>query len=316
MTAPNELAQAIQDFTHYLVIDRNRSNNTVESYQRDLQKFHDFLGTQGVDRLAQLDEASIRLFLQQLRQSGYASSSTSRMQSSLKQFFLFLKREKRLEHNPMQLIHRPKQGGRLPKVLTKTQIEQLMQAPDLNELRGVRDRAIFELMYATGLRVSELIQLELADLHLDLGFIQTVGKGNKERLVPMFDEAIEWLERYLGQVRPRFAAKKTAAPGQFVFLTERGKPFTRQGIWKNLSKYVQQAGITQKVSPHMLRHSFATHLLENGADLRMVQELLGHADVATTQIYTHITTQRMQQVYRQHHPRAVDNQPPNHHKRK
>ena len=289
-------------FERYLLIDRNRSRNTIESYGRDLRRFTQFLSEQAVASLEQIDEQVVRLFLVMLRQQNYAVSSTNRMLSALKQFFLYLKKEKLMSHNPMQLTDRPKKAQRLPKVLSTQEVEAIIQAPDLATSHGIRDRAILEVMYATGLRVSEVIALDLAELHLDLGFIQTIGKGNKERLLPIVDEAIEWLWRYLEEVRPLFARQDGSSSA--VFLTERGKPFTRQGIWKNLNKYVQLAGVSQTVSPHMLRHSFATHLLENGADIRMVQELLGHSDISTTQIYTHVTTQRLQKVIQKHHPRA------------
>ena len=292
-----KFSQSVQDFERYLLLDMNRSANTIQSYGRDLAKFQAYLTEQGIEDVEAIDELTVRAFLAQLSQASYAASSTSRMLSSLKQFFLFLRKEGILETNPMSLVHRPK-------VLTAKEIEALLQAPDTSSPHGLRDRAIFELMYATGLRVTELVQLKLEDLHLELGFIQTLGKGDKERLVPLIDEAIEWLEAYLEQVRPSFLRLAGSASPREVFLTERGKAFTRQGIWKNLNKYVALAGIKQTVSPHMLRHSFATHLLENGADLRMVQELLGHADISTTQIYTHISTQRLQEVYRKYFPRA------------
>ena len=274
-----KFSQAVQDFERYLLLDMNRSANTIQSYRRDLAKFQAYLTEQEIDKVEAIDEVTVRAFLAKLSQASYAASSTSRMLSSLKQFFLFLRKEGILEINPMSLVHRPKQGRHLPKVLTAKEIEALLQAPDTSSPHGLRDRAIFELMYATGLRVTELVQLKLEDLHLELGFIQTLGKGDKERLVPLIDEAIEWLEAYLEQVRPSFLRLAGSASPREVFLTERGKAFTRQGIWKNLNKYVALAGIKQTVSPHMLRHSFATHLLENGADLRMVQELLGHVDI-------------------------------------
>ena len=274
-----KFSQAVQDFERYLLLDMNRSANTIQSYQRDLAKFQAYLTEQEIDKVEAIDEVTVRAFLAKLSQASYAASSTSRMLSSLKQFFLFLRKEGILEINPMSLVHRPKQGRHLPKVLTAKEIEALLQAPDTSSPHGLRDRAIFELMYATGLRVTELVQLKLEDLHLELGFIQTLGKGDKERLVPLIDEAIEWLEAYLEQVRPSFLRLAGSASPREVFLTERGKAFTRQGIWKNLNKYVALAGIKQTVSPHMLRHSFATHLLANGAELHMVHELLGHEDI-------------------------------------
>ncbi|WP_206424086.1 site-specific tyrosine recombinase XerD [Vaginisenegalia massiliensis] len=295
---------SIDDFKRYLRIDLNRSSNTIESYGRDLQKFANFLEDEQIQEVSQIDQFTIQLFLTQLKQEGYAASSTSRMLSGLKQFFRFLLQEKLIAQNPLELIDRPKKQHHLPKVLTVEQVNDLLNAPDIQESWGLRDRALLELMYATGLRVSELVRLQLKELHLELGFIQTRGKGNKERLIPLGQEAAYWLDQYLHLIRPSFVIKNFKGDTGFVFLTERGNGFTRQGIWKNLNKYVRLAGIPFDVSPHMLRHSFATHLLENGADLRLVQELLGHADISTTQIYTHISRQRLQEVYRQHFPRA------------
>ncbi|MGO4927601.1 site-specific tyrosine recombinase XerD [Fundicoccus sp. Sow4_D5] len=295
--------ELIEEFKRYLLIDQGKSENTIKSYQLDLNKFILFLEEQDLTEIIEVDQQTIQLFLAHLRQAGYANSTTSRMISSLKQFFIYLMKESMIKQNPLTLIQGPKKAQRLPKVLTMKEVEALIQAPDTSTLWGLRDRTILEVMYATGLRVTELTQLSLDELHLDLGFIQTVGKGDKERLVPLGEEAEYWLQRYLDLVRPSFALKGTTATHS-VFLTERGKQFTRQGIWKNLKKYVALANVDQDVSPHMLRHSFATHLLENGADLRMVQELLGHSDISTTQIYTHISKQRLQKVYRQYFPRA------------
>lgn len=298
------LDEIVEDFERYLLIDQGKASNTVASYRLDIRKFLDFIHEKQVTNLQNIDYHFIQSYLAYLKAESYASSSTSRMLSTLRQFFLFLLKEGLIEQNPMQMIQGPKQEKNLPHILTMAQVEQILTAPDLTSLIGIRDRAILEVMYATGLRVSELTQLKIADLHLDLGFIQTIGKGNKERIIPLGDEAVYWIKEYLQDVRPIFAAKKTAIQTSVLFLTERGKFFTRQGIWKNLKKYVQVAGLNQSISPHMLRHSFATHLLENGADLRMVQELLGHSDISTTQIYTHISKHRLQEVYRQNFPRA------------
>lgn len=291
------------DFKNYLIIDQGKAENTVTSYLRDLNKFQQYLQQQAITSLNDIDQSTIQLYLAKLKADNYAASSTSRMISVLKQFFLFLLKEGVISKNPMYMIQSPKKAQHLPKALSMKQVEAIIEAPDIKTAWGLRDRAIFELMYASGLRVSELTHLSLDELHLDLGFIQTLGKGNKERIVPIGDEAAYWIEKYLEEVRPSFS-KKSSKTTNALFLTERGAMFTRQGIWKNLNKYVQQAGITQSVSPHMLRHSFATHLLENGADLRMVQELLGHSNISTTQIYTHISKQRLQEVYRKAFPRA------------
>lgn len=294
----------LDDFTHYLKIDQDKSDNTIQAYLRDLTIFFDYCDKSSIDQWEQVDYAFVQSYLNDLHQKNYATSSTSRMLSSLRQFFHYLLKEQIITLNPMQKVLGPKKEKHLPTSLSLDQVEKILQAPDTSEYIGLRDRAILELMYATGLRVSELTHLSLRDLHLELGFIQTIGKGNKERLLPIGEEAAYWLNQYLQDVRPLFLAKKTSRHTQHVFLNQRGNPFTRQGIWKNLNKYVQIAGITMDVSPHMLRHSFATHLLENGADLRMVQELLGHSNISTTQIYTHISKHRLQEVYRDHFPRA------------
>ncbi|WP_180363655.1 site-specific tyrosine recombinase XerD [Facklamia miroungae] len=301
---PYDLQDYVADFKRYLQIDQVKSKNTIQAYIRDLAKFMTYYQAHPTKTLDQIDYGYMQGFLQDLNQKSYATSSTSRLLSALKQFFHYLLKEGHIEQNPLQLVQGPKQVKSLPKVLSMDQVEAIIQAPDITNLTGLRDRAILEVFYACGLRVSELTHLQMADLHLELGFIQTIGKGQKERIIPLGDEAIYWIDQYLQDARPIFASKKTAQAGQFLFLTERGRPFTRQGIWKNLNKYVQQAGVKQRVSPHMLRHSFATHLLENGADLRMVQELLGHSDISTTQIYTHISHHRLQEVYRKNFPRA------------
>lgn len=297
------MIELIDDFLRYLQIDQGRSGNTVQNYRLDLIKFNDFLEQEGIDTIEKVNQQHIRLFLAFLRENKFAISSTNRMLSSLRQFFNHLLREQLIEQSPMTLIDSPKKEKHLPESLTMKQVETLLEVVDISTDHGLRDRAIFELMYATGLRVSELTTLELDELHLTLGFIQTIGKGNKERIIPIGEEATYWLEQYLDNVRGYYASKGRTVT-QAVFLTQRGKAFTRQGIWKNLKKYMQLANISINVTPHMLRHSFATHLLENGADLRMVQELLGHANISTTQIYTHVSKYRLQEVYRKSHPRA------------
>jgi len=202
----------------------------------------------------------------------------------------------------MLKIDTPKRAQHLPQVLSAHEVERLLAVPRLDTPLGLRDRALLEVMYATGLRVSETINLKMADLHLDLGLIQTIGKGDKERIIPIGDVAIDFVERYLKTARPKLATPKRRNP--YIFLNNHGGQLTRQGVWKNLKALVKAAGIEKNVTPHTLRHSFATHILENGADLRVVQELLGHADISTTQIYTHITKKRLAEVYNKYHPRA------------
>ena len=296
--------ELIDDYERYLLIDQGKSQNTIQSYMRDLKKFVTFINKQEIVEINNINKDTIQLYVISLNKAGFAASTTNRMISTLKNFFHYLIREQKMDHNPMDLIQGAKNRKHLPKTLSSKEIDRLLEAPDTETNNGIRDRAILEVMYATGLRVSELTHLKMNELHLELGFIQTVGKGDKERIIPIGEEALFWIKKYLEEVYPIYAKKSTDST--ILFLTQRGKHFTRQGIWKNLKKYVNLAGIDHEVSPHILRHSFATHLLENGADLRMVQELLGHSDISTTQIYTHVSKQRLQEIYRNSFPRAID----------
>ena len=243
----------------------------------------------------------ILAWLNQLRQEGKSNSSVIHMVTSLRKFFGYLTQEKIVAHNPMSDVRPPKKAEHLPAVLTLEEIDKLLQVAGEDTPLGIRNRTLLEVMYATGLRVSELVNLKMSDLHLELGLIQTIGKGDKERIIPIGEVAIDWLQRYFKTSRIALL-KEHESP--YVFLNDRGHQITRQGIWKIIKKLVLNAGITKDVSPHTLRHSFATHILENGADLRIVQELLGHADISTTQIYTHISKKRLSEVYDEYHPRA------------
>lgn len=296
------MKEQIIDYLHYLTIERGLSQNTRKSYERDLEQYLTFLTEQHIKDWQAVDRVLILSFLQQLQQSGKSSATIIRMVSSLRRFHQFLRQERFTDHDPMQHIDSPKKQQKLPDTLSLSEVERLIETPDTKEVLGIRDRAILEVMYATGLRVSELIGLQLKDLHLSMGLLQTTGKGDKERIVPLGDLAIQWIETYLEEARP-FLTRKHPEESH-LFVNNHGKQLSRQGIWKNLKALVRKAGITKNVTPHTLRHSFATHLLENGADLRTVQELLGHADISTTQIYTHITKKRMMEVYKQHFPRA------------
>ncbi|MCO5478118.1 tyrosine recombinase XerD [Enterococcus sp. AZ091] len=296
------MKEQIIDYLHYLTIERGLSQNTRKSYERDLEQYLTFLTKQHIKDWQAVDRVLILSFLQQLQQSGKSSATIIRMVSSLRRFHQFLRQERFTDHDPMQHIDSPKKQQKLPDTLSLSEVERLIETPDTKEVLGIRDRAILEVMYATGLRVSELIGLQLKDLHLSMGLLQTTGKGDKERIVPLGDLAIQWIETYLEEARP-FLTRKHPEESH-LFVNNHGKQLSRQGIWKNLKALVRKAGITKNVTPHTLRHSFATHLLENGADLRTVQELLGHADISTTQIYTHITKKRMTEVYKQHFPRA------------
>lgn len=295
--------EALAEYIIYLKIERGLSANTVTSYKRDIEKYLTFLTEKKITQLDEVSRFEILDFLQTLRQSGAADNSIIRMVSSLRKFHQYLKRESIVSDDPMQLIDTPKKASTLPKAISPQAVEQLLEAPDTTTPLGVRDRTILELMYATGLRISELVNLKLSDMHLTMGFIQTMGKGEKERIIPLGEIASQWLDHYLDGARV-YLQDQSAETSEYVFLNSRGKGLSRQGIWKKVKQLALEAGIDQNVTPHTLRHSFATHLLENGADLRMVQELLGHADISTTQIYTHITKTRLKQVYSDYHPRA------------
>lgn len=288
----------IREYLQFLRVEKGLSNNTQQNYARDLKQFHHYL-TQHQLAFDSLTRDDVIAFLADYQKT-HAASSMNRMVSSLRQFYLFLRQEKYIQENPMQNIDTPKKEQHLPDTLSVEEVEKIIETPDLSTPLGLRDRAILETMYATGLRVSELIHLRQDELHLPMGLIQTIGKGNKERIIPIGDTAAYWIERYFRDARPKIVRGKTVAE---VFVNAHGRPLTRQGIWKNLKAIVEDAGIKKNVTPHTLRHSFATHLLENGADLRMVQEMLGHASISTTQIYTHVTKQRMANIYDQYFPR-------------
>ncbi|MDN2452291.1 site-specific tyrosine recombinase XerD [Lactobacillus sp. UCMA15818] len=289
------------DYIHYLKVERGLSENTVNSYQNDLMQFIAFLKTRQVDNFKIITRQLIVDFLELESNQQKATSSIVRSVTSLRKFFQYMVEEGIIQSDPMELIDAPKKSEHLPEVLSTAEVEKLLNSPDTSKPLGLRNRAILELMYATGLRVSEVINIQLADLHLSLGLIQTIGKGQKERIVPIGDQAISWVERYLNDIRPQLLKKQRS---NFLFLNHHGRKLTRQGIWKNLKADVLRAGIEKNVTPHTLRHSFATHILENGADLRIVQELLGHSDIATTQIYTHLSKRRLAEIYGKYHPRA------------
>lgn len=277
------------------------STNTVASYHNDLKKFCQYLKLNKIVSFDKVTKQVVLDFLEAQTNKKIANASILRLITSLRKFFQYLIEEKIIDSNPLLLIDTPKKKTRLPEVLSLQEVDKLLQVPDTSKALGLRDRAMLEVMYATGLRVSEIANLRLADLHLELGIIQTIGKGQKERLVPIGDVAITWVGNYLKLSRPKLLKQKR---NNYLFLNFHGSKLTRQGIWKNLKAQVRQAGIEKNVTPHTLRHSFATHILENGADLRIVQELLGHADISTTQLYTHLSKKRLSAIYNNTHPRA------------
>ena len=305
--AAQRVAQAIIDrFLDVLWSERGLSKNTLEAYERDLRLFSNWLlsknNTSLNTSLELASQSDVQAYLAWRFEKKNKASSTARLLSSLKRFYRYLLREGTIESSPVELIDAPKLGRSLPDTLTEDEVLALLDAPDLSLPEGLRDRAMLELLYATGLRVSELIGLELSGCSLQNGVIRVLGKGSKERLVPMGDEAVDWLNRYLLDARPdQMQGKGTCDQ---VFVTKRGGGMTRQAFWYVIKKHAAQAGIRRKISPHTLRHAFATHLLNHGADLRVVQLLLGHADLSTTQIYTHVANARLQELHKKHHPRG------------
>ncbi|MBC2078101.1 site-specific tyrosine recombinase XerD [Listeria booriae] len=293
----------ILDFLHFLQVEKGLATNTLTAYERDLRYFARYLEEeQGGMAIRDVERIHIVGFMAFARSERKSPRTVARYIASLRSFFHFLLHEKLADRDPMIQIETPKQAQGLPKILNLNDVEKLLETPDGAKPLGMRDKAMLEVLYATGLRVTELVNLQMDDLHLQMGFIQTIGKGDKERIIPLGKTATTVLERYLEFGRPRL--RRASERNDFVFLNHHGRGMTRQGFWKNLKQIAAKAGINKPITPHTLRHSFATHLLENGADLRSVQELLGHADISTTQIYTHVTKARLKDVYKQYHPRA------------
>lgn len=293
----------LQDFIHFMVVEKGLADNTVKSYERDLESYLHYI--QSVLRLKQYNDITrmhIIQFLGQLKGEGKSTRTLARHIASIRSFHQFLLRERIAERDPTIHIESPQQEKVLPKVLSITEVQTMLEAPDLTTVFGMRDRAMLELLYGTGLRVTELLNLDLDDVHLTIGFVRCVGKGNKERIIPIGSAAIEAVEAYLRNARPKLRKKKYKTNA--LFLNHHGKRMSRQGFWKNVKKIAAEANIKKELTPHTFRHSFATHLLENGADLRAVQEMLGHADISTTQIYTHVSKKRLKDMYAKYHPRA------------
>ncbi|HEY8344494.1 MAG TPA: site-specific tyrosine recombinase XerD [Bacillota bacterium] len=295
----------LQDFINYLSVERGLAPNTLESYGRDLNQYLTYLkekkGLKSAAELSSTTQATVAGYLLSLQAKGRATSTISRSLAAIKSFYHFLAREMLIPRDPTANLEAPKQEKRLPKVLSVEDVLKLLEQPDLKTPAGIRDRAMLEVLYATGLRVSELVSLRLTDLNLEEGYIRCLGKGSKERIIPLGSVAVKYLQFYLNHAR-KFLA--TTPDEEILFLNHHGHGLTRQGFWKIIKKYAEKLGIADQITPHTLRHSFATHLLENGADLRAVQEMLGHVDISTTQIYTHLTRGRLKEVYDKAHPRA------------
>ena len=293
--------QLLDQFIHHMRVERGLSTNTIVAYSHDLIRFFDFLKRKGVlpVHVSQEDLTSF-IVEQNLKIS---PRSMARCLVSIRMFYRFLVSEGNIESNPARLLGIPKMYQHLPDVLSRDEMESLLMQPDITTPLGKRDKAIVEMLYATGLRVSELIGLSMHSINLEVGSIRTIGKGSKERVVPMGSKAMDSLKDYLLESRPVLLKKRYSRGGSYLFLNSRGGPMTRQGLWKIIKKYALMAGITKSVTPHTVRHSFATHLLEGGADLRSVQIMLGHADISTTQIYTHVARERLKEIHEKYHPR-------------
>jgi len=294
-------ADLLDEFCDAIWLEDGLSRNTLESYRRDLQKFADWQQQRGVSILA-VTQADIQGFLAHLfTQQKAKASSTSRAISSLKRLFRYLLRQNRISTDPTLQIATPKLPRSLPKSLTEADVESLLNAPAVDTPLGMRDRTMLEVLYATGLRVSELVNLTVAQVSLDMGVVRVMGKGSKERLVPLGEEALDWLQKYLKEMRPLLLDGKLS---DSMFVTQRGAAMTRQMFWYLIKRHAKNGGLDKPLSPHTLRHAFATHLLNHGADLRVVQMLLGHSDISTTQIYTHVARERLKALHAKHHPRG------------
>jgi integrase/recombinase XerD len=289
-------------FIQYLSVEKGLAQNTLESYERDLTQYIAFIEKSGITGFKDTKKSNIQSYLLQLKKLGRASSTVTRNMVSIRSFYQFMVRERLLDLDPSLNMETPRLDKRLPKVLSIQEVEALLEAPETTTPHGMRDKAMLELLYATGMRVSELISLNAGHVNLGMGFVRCIGKGSKERIIPIGRIAAKWLHEYIQRMRPQLLKELKADDA--LFINHLGTRLTRQGFWKIIKKHGREAKIVKEITPHTLRHSFATHLLDNGADLRAVQEMLGHADISTTQIYTHVSKTRMKEVYNRTHPRA------------
>jgi integrase/recombinase XerD len=298
----NELNQFVQEYLAYLKLEKNLSEQSVASYYSDLKKFLIFIEEEKYSDLNTITAKLISKYFEIMRDLGLSSSTSARYLSSVKGFFKYLNSQDYIEKDPAEILSARITERKLPTVLSFAEIDKLLQTPNVEEKLGLRDKAILELFYSCGLRVSELINLKISDLYFNDEVIRVLGKGSKQRIVPIGSSAVYWVTEYLQKVR--FSLEKKMKSENIIFLNVRGTKLSRMGIWKIVNKYAQEAEISREFHPHTFRHSFATHLLEGGADLRAVQEMLGHADISTTQIYTHIDRDFIKQMHRDFHPRG------------
>ena len=298
-----EIPSAISSFLTHVRVEKGLSANTVSAYRRDLQKFEAFAQKHKL-ALERIGPDDLVDFLAGLYRQKLESRTVARHLVTLRNFFRFAQMQEFISSDPSMNLESPKIRRSLPGYLKLEEVERLLTQPDSSTSLGLRDRAMLEVLYSTGLRVSELIGLQVADVDIKVGCVRCIGKGDKERIVPVGRRALQMVGKYLRDARPKLLGKARSGGGTTLFVNRRGGPLSRVGVWKILSAYGRRAGLRVPLTPHMLRHSFATHLLERGADLRSVQLMLGHADIATTQIYTHVVEERLKQIYKAHHPRA------------
>jgi integrase/recombinase XerD len=291
----------IDQYINYLILEKGLSDNTIESYSRDIVRYVEYLKQKRVKQISDADTPLILTYLISLRDGGLKAKSTARHLVTLRGFYRYLVQEKIIKHDPARLVDLPKSGLKLPDVLSVSEIKLLLSTPDTQTPLGLRNAAMIELLYAAGLRVSELVNLKLLDINTEAGFVRVIGKGSKERIVPIGNYAKNIIDRYVKTARSLLLK---GGVSHYLFVARAGKPMTRQGFWKLLKQYALQAGIAKKITPHSFRHSFASHLLEGGADLRAVQIMLGHTDISTTQIYTHVAREHLKQMHEKYHPRG------------
>jgi integrase/recombinase XerD len=294
------MKELIDTFLNYLSVERGLSRNTIQSYRRDLTAYIDFVSSRQVDTLSKIAKKDITNFMMNQKERGIAANSIARRLAAIRMFHRFLSRERISKSDPSSLVDSPKLWKKIPDTLSLNEVEALLAGPDIRDRQGVRDKAILETLYATGMRVSEAVNLKKDNVNGEIGFLRCVGKGNKERIIPLGKKAIAAIARYLESSRPRLLK---GGPSEFLFLSRLGKKLSRQSMWKLIKRYAKAARIKKSIKPHTLRHSFATHLLERGADLRSVQEMLGHSNISTTQIYTHINKERLKAIHKAFHPR-------------
>ncbi|MDD4980391.1 MAG: site-specific tyrosine recombinase XerD [Candidatus Omnitrophica bacterium] len=294
------MQELVEAFLNYLSVERGLSRNTIISYREDINAYADFLKASRIDSLSSGARSDVTDFMLAQKDKGLAANSVARRLAAIKAFYKFLVRERFLKVDPSGLIESPKLWKKIPDTLSVNEVDVLLSQPNIRDKQGIRDRAVLEALYATGMRVSEAVNLKVDNVNLSVGFLRCLGKGSKERIIPLGKKAISSIKRYLEVSRPQQLKNKES---DFLFLNRFGRKISRQSLWKIIKRYARQARIKKSIKPHILRHSFATHLLERGADLRSVQEMLGHANISTTQIYTHVSKERLKAIHKMFHPR-------------